>query len=236
MKGFQFFAVMILIAASFVAGRLVAQEKPNAGRIAAAAKVTGLPKDVFPDQLARVPLAKRELLSDAEKKIYDSFESEDYTKEVGIWSPGGIRLNTPGLPALDTATNQFLRKSIVGGAEYELATLVVSREMNCQVMWTAHEPQALKRGVSKEAIDIIKYRKPVTNLAEKEAIIIQLGREVFQKDLVSSATYAQAEKVLGRQGLLILTAIIGYRTGAGQTVRIFDQHLNPNLKPLLPIP
>jgi alkylhydroperoxidase family enzyme len=236
MKAFRVSAVLLLMGASFVAGRVIAQETPNASRINAMAKETGLPKDVFPDQLARVPMAKRDQLIDSDKKIYDGFESQDYAKEVGIWSPGGLLFNAPGLSTLDTATNQYLRKSAFGGAEYELATLVAAREMNCQVVWTAHEPQALKRGVSKEAVDVVKYRKPAGSLGEKEAAIVQFGREIFEKDLVSSETYAHTEKLFGRDGVLILTAIIGYRTGTAQVVRVFDQRLNPNLKPLLPIP
>jgi 4-carboxymuconolactone decarboxylase len=236
MRLYKVLAIPMLIGAGFIAGASVAQNTGNPGRLAAAAKATGLPKDIYPDQLARVPMAKREELNDEEKKIFDGLEAQDYTKEVGIWSQAGVKLNAGGLSALDSKTNGFLRKSPMGGAEYELATLIVSREMNIQVMWTAHEPQALKRGVSKEAIDVIKYRKPTDSLSAREAIIIQLCREIFQKDRVSSETFAKAEKELGRTNLFLLNEIVGYRTAGAETNRVFDQHLNPNLKPLLPLP
>src|SRR5882672_7466176 len=184
MKSFHVLAVLLLMGASFVAGRLIAQEAPNNGRLVAAAKATGLAKDIFPDQLARVPMVKRDQLTDDDKKIYDAFEAQDYSKDIGIWATDGLVLNAPGLGGVEYAMNGYLRKTSLGNAEYELATLVVAREMNCQLIWTTHEPQALKRGVSKEAIDVVKYRKPVAGLGEREAILIQLGREIFQKDLV----------------------------------------------------
>jgi 4-carboxymuconolactone decarboxylase len=236
MKTFHVLAGLVLLGTGFVGGRLIAQEGPKESRVTAAAKAKGLPKDIYPDQLARVPLVNRDALSDGDKKIYDGLDGENYASEVGIWSPAGIRLNAANMGALDSSTNQYLRKSALGGSEYEIATLIVAREMNCQVIWTAHEPQALKRGVSREAIDTIKYRKPTAGLSEREATIIQLGREIFEKDQVSSETYAHSEKVLGRENLVILTMIIGYRTGGAQTAKVFDQRLNPNLKPLLPIP
>jgi 4-carboxymuconolactone decarboxylase len=236
MKTFRILAVLLLMGASFAVGRIIAQETPNNGRLAAAAKATGLAKDIYPDQLARVPMVKRDQLTDEDKKVYDAFEAQDYSKDIGIWATDGLVLNAPNLEGLEYAMNGYLRKSSLGNAEYELATLVVAREMNCQLIWTTHEPQALKRGVSKEAIDVVKYRKPVAGLGEREAILIQLGREIFQKDLVTSETYARAEKQFGREGMMVLTAIINFRTGGAQIVRVFDQHMNPNFKPLLPIP
>ena len=117
-----------------------------------------------------------------------------------------------------------------------MATLVIAREHNNQVMWTAHEPEALEKGVSKEVIDVVKFRKPAAGLTEREATIIQFTREIFQKDKVSSDTFAKAEKVFGRKGLVNLTAIIAYRSQNMVWGRAYDQHLNPKFKPLLPIP
>ena len=39
--------------------------------------------------------------------------------------------------------------------------LATARELNHQFEWVAHEPAALKVGISQEIVDIIKYRKPV---------------------------------------------------------------------------
>lgn len=236
MKPFRVLGGLLLLATGFVAGRMVAQEAPKVSRETAAAKATGLPKDISPDQLARVPMVKRDQLSDADKKIFDTFMAADYGKEAGIWASDGLLLNAPNFTQLEYALNDYLHKSPVGGPEYELATLLVAREMNVQPLWTQHEPQALKRGVSKEAMEVIKYRKPVEGLGEREATLIQLGREVFEKDQVTSETFAHAEKLLGTEGLVDFMSIISFRTGGAQLIKAFDQHTNPLLKPLLPIP
>ena len=248
MTGVQVLAVIILVAAAAPVGmvepqhahgpathnqpKLVSnQTGHNPTRLAAAAKTKGLPKDVFPDQLARVPLVKREDLNEAGKKAYDSLDADDYREEVGLWSGAGIKLHVPGLS--EDSTNRFLRKTALRDMEYGLATLVVSRELNSQVMWTAHEPPAIKRGVSLEAIDAVKFGKPITGLREREAAIIQFGRELYRNDKVSAETFARAEKEFGRQGVVLLTTIMAYRTGTPLLFRAFDQQLNPELKPLL---
>ena len=45
-----------------------------------------------------------------------------------------------------------------------MAILVTAREIDSQFEWTAHEPVALKEGLSQEIIDIVKYRKSVAGV------------------------------------------------------------------------
>jgi|SRR3954468_20445576 hypothetical protein len=61
----------------------------------------------------------------------------------------------------------------------ELTILVTARENDVQNEWTAHEPAGLKAGLDPQTIDIVKYRKPIAGVPDKEAAIIKLGREVF---------------------------------------------------------
>jgi hypothetical protein len=46
----------------------------------------------------------------------------------------------------------------------------------------------------------VKHRRPLTKLAEKDALIVQLGRDVLSKHKVSSDLFARAEKQFGKQG------------------------------------
>ena len=45
--------------------------------------------------------------------------------------------------------------------------------------------------------EIIRHKKPLVGVPEKEAAMIQLGREYFQTLKVSSETYARALQALG---------------------------------------
>ena len=47
-----------------------------------------------------------------------------------------------------------------------------------------------------------KYRKPLPGIDEKQATIIELGREAVAKHKVSSETFARALKLFGERNLV----------------------------------
>ncbi len=195
-----------------------------------------LPKDVYPDSGNRLPLVKREDLSDEDKKVYDTVVG-DTRSLAGLRGPGGIRLYSPRLTEYTRKGNDYLRYNNGLGARLsELAILVTARELDQQFEWTAHEPAALKAGLEPAIIDIVRYRKPITGIGEKEAAIIQLGREAVGQRKVSSETFARALKLFGKEGLVNLVSLIGQYASTAILLSTFDQHLAPGQKPLLPIP
>jgi 4-carboxymuconolactone decarboxylase len=118
----------------------------------------------------------------------------------------------------------------------ELAILVTVRELDSQYIWTSHEPQARQAGVSQAVLDVVKHRRPPTGLAEKEQVIIQLGREAVGQNKVSSETFARALKLFGRQGLVNVVALMGNYAANAILLNTFDQQMNPGVTPRLPIP
>jgi len=189
--------------------------------VIAAASLAGqaqLPKDVYPETGNRFPPVRPGLTPDA-------------------FGPGPIRQYSPPVAESMTAVNDYLRrKAGLDNRLVELAILVTAREMDCVYVWTAHEPAALKAGLPQEIIDVVKYRRPLTKLPEKEALIVQLGRDALGKHKVSSDTFARAEKQFGRQGLVNIVALMGDYAATTMLVNVADQHVRPRDKALLPVP
>lgn len=205
------------------------------GNLAQASAGT-LPKDVHPDSRNRLPLIQREELDDAGKKVYDEALA-DSRSLVGLQGPTGIRLHSPRLAEYMRPGSQYLRfDTNLSPRLTQLATLVTARELDQQFEWTAHEPAALKAGLEQEIIDIVKYRKALTGLGEKEAVIIQLGREVLGKHRVSSDTFARALKLFGKKDLVDLVSLMGQYAATAVLLTTFDQQISLDQKPLLPIP
>jgi len=133
--------------------------------------------------------------------------------------------------------NDFLRrKAGLDPRLVELAILVTARESDSEYEWTAHEPMAVKAGLQPEIIDIVKHRKSTDGLAEKDAVIIALGREAVGKHHVSSDVAARALNLFGKQGLVNIVSLIGDYASTAILLNAFDQHVRPADKPLLPIP
>jgi alkylhydroperoxidase family enzyme len=140
----------------------------------------------------------------------------------------------PGQIALTQAGGKYL-DIMVGKPLRALALLVTARELDQQVMWTEHEPEARKLGLSAEAIEIVRDRKPTTGLTAKEAIVIKMGRELLNVHHVAPETYAEAVDLFGERDALDLATEIGEHAEEAGLLNVFDQQLPAGVQPLLPM-
>jgi len=185
-----------------------------------------LPADIYPVSGNRLPVVSRDELDDARKAIYDDRMSPDTQSLAGIRGPGSIRLHGSG----------DLAKSNVDKRTQELARLVVSREMDQAFEWTVHEPVALEHGLEPAIIDVIRYRKSLEGVPDREASIIQLGREIFQNHKVSSETFARVLRHLGKRDLIDLCGYMGNYTTTAILLHTVNAHLPYDRESLLPLP
>ena len=194
------------------------------------------PEDVDPLSGCRLPLPNRVELSGAAIAIYDSLADPNGASIRGLRGPGGIHLHSPELARHTRALSHYLRHEAGLGARIrELAILTTARELDSQFEWAAHEPEALREGISPETIDVIRYRKDTAVLNEAEAIVVDLGREIFTARKVSSATFARALGQLGRRKLVDLVALMGNYAATAAMLTAFDMQLDPDQPPLLPL-
>jgi 4-carboxymuconolactone decarboxylase len=204
--------------------------------VAQAQAPTALPKDVYADSRFRLPLPKRDDMDDAGKKVYDRIADPGRNSLVGLQGPAGIRLASPQLANYMEDVNNYVRYQTGFSARLtEIAIMTTAREMDHQFEWAAHEKAGLKAGVEPSLIDIIKNRKPLTGVAEKEAVTIQLGRELFGKRRVSSETFAHALQLYGKKGLVDVVSLMSQYTATASLLTAFDMQLPEGQKPLLPV-
>jgi 4-carboxymuconolactone decarboxylase len=116
-----------------------------------------------------------------------------------------------------------------------LAILVTAREHDAQYEWTTSEIAALRDGLQSEVIDVVRYRKPVTEAGRAEAALIHFGRELFARHNVSRETYAAALKVFGERDLVDFVTLMAQSSADAVLLTAFDQHPPAGQKPLLPI-
>ena len=157
--------------------------------------------------------------------------------DTEIEAAPGILLHSPDLSRRARPLNRYLRHEAgLGGRVRELAILTTARELDSQFEWAAHESEAVAEGVSREIIDIIKHRKDTSGLDEVDAIVIELGRQIFGARKVTSATFARALRQFGRRTLVDLVALMGNYAGTAALLTAFDMQLDPSQPPPLPQP
>jgi len=237
MTGRQWVGMLLTCTLAALAGFGLAQESLGQEATSRPAKATVMPPDVYPESGCRLPLVKREDLDENGKKQYDSQMGRKASGRsvAGLRGPGGLNLYSPKAAFHLSGLSNYLRyDSGMSGRVREIAILVTARGLDHQFEWTVHEPVALKEGVPKEVIEVIKGRKSAENLPEPDATIIQLGRQIFEQKKVSPDVFARARKLFGDRGLVELLMLMGNYSAIGVLLTAVDMQLPPGADPLLP--
>ncbi len=191
-----------------------------------------LPTDIHPESLSRVPPVQRTDLDADGRRIWDAIAGSG--RPLPKTGPAAVSMHSPKAAEPIHLLNQALRKTVVGPRFFELSALIAAREFDQQYEWSGHEPAALRAGLEQPVIDVVKFDKDTTGLAEKDATVIRLGRAIFRDHKVSPELWARTEALFGRQGAVEITTIMGDYAMAAVFLIAVDQQLPPERKPLLP--
>ena len=112
----------------------------------------------------------------------------------------------------------------------EVAILTTAREMDSQFEWVAHEPEALKEGVPQSTIDVIKYRRSTEGVDATDALIIELGRQLWRDHKVKSETFAKLKDIFGPNKLIELVMLMGNYAGTAALLAAVDMQLHAGKK------
>jgi 4-carboxymuconolactone decarboxylase len=193
------------------------------------------PADIDPRSGCRLPLPERDRLDEARRRIYDGLADPQGGSLRGLRGPGGISLHSPGLAPRSRALNHYLRHEAgLGGRVREIAILTTARALDSDFEWAAHEEEALREGVPAEVVEAIKYERGTAGLDEADAVVIDLGREIFTARAVSSDTYARALACFGPGKLVDLVALMGNYASTAALLTAFAMQLDPGQHRLPP--
>ena len=187
---------------------------------------TALPPDIHPVTLSRLPPVTPEDLDEEGRRLLA--ERPDFRAGPG---PTHVTIYSPGIARLGIPTGE---DSPVGPRYFQLAVLIIAREIDQQYEWSAHEPAGLRQGLEQSVIDVVKYDKDVTGLSDKDATLITFGRTLYREHGVSSELWEKMIGHFGRQHTVQLMMIMGDYFRVGFMMNAVDQHMPPERKALLP--
>jgi hypothetical protein len=187
---------------------------------------TSLPPDIHPVTLSRLPPVTPEDLDEEGRRLLA--ERPNFTAGPG---PTHVTIYSPRERSLGIPTGE---DSPVGPRYFQLAVLIIAREIDQQYEWSAHEPAGLRQGLEQSVIDVVKYDSDVTGLSDKDATLITFGRTLYREHRVSSALWQKMIGHFGRQQTVQLMTIMGEYFRVGFMMNAVDQHLPPERAALLP--
>jgi hypothetical protein len=193
----------------------------------ATAQETTLPPDIDPVTLSRLPpVTPADLDEEGQRLLAErgNFNAGPGPTHITVYSPNGRSIGIP------MGTGSF-----VGARNFQLATLIVAREIDQQYEWTMHEPAGLQVGLPQEVIDVVKYDRDVTGLSREDAAFISFGRQLLRENRVDRELWDEMVELFGRQGTVTLMTIMGEYLKVGIMLNAVDQHLPADREALLPI-
>src|SRR5580765_6189330 len=185
-----------------------------------------LPPDINPVTLSRLPPVTPQDLDEEGKRLLAGRPEVKPGPGPGHLTNYSPRERSLGVPSGTS--------SPVGPRYFQLAVLIIAREIDQQYEWSAHEPAGRRQGLEQAVIDVVKYNRDVAGLSDKDATLITFGRALFREHRVSSELWAKMVSHFGRQRTVQIMMTMGDYFRVGFMLNAIDQHLPPTREALLP--
>ncbi len=176
--------------------------------------------------MARVPYVEREQLDAEGKEIYDRICRDRNASRVSLQFRA--LLHSPQAAGFLTSMGAQLRfKSALPENLKEFAIVIIAREWNSAIEWTAHAALAAKAGVSAASIEAIRTGKAQATLTSEEQIIARFVHQLLREKNVTDETFAAVHKLLGTRGVVDLTLTCGYYTAINMAQIALKSEMEP---------
>ena len=119
----------------------------------------------------------------------------------------------------------------IGRALSELAILSVAREHDQPYEWSLHEMEAIAVGLDPAVIDIVRNRKPLAGIGDKETTIIEVARELGAHRLTPD-TYSRAVTTFTEPVFVDIVTLMGNYSATATRLSAVNQQLPPGWKQL----
>jgi len=117
----------------------------------------------------------------------------------------------------------------------EFVIMIAARQWSCQYAWWAHHRFAKEAGLSEAVMADLAQGKRPQSMRPDEAVVYDVGIELFQTHFVSDATFKKAKDVLGEQQVVDLIAACGAYSLVSMLLNTAEVMPNDGSRPLPPL-
>ena len=169
-----------------------------------------------------------------QKKAAEEFQ---VARKAPLSGPFQTMMYSPEVMSRARAMGDYLRfHSAIGNTLSELVILITARTWSQGYEWSAHQPLALKAGISRDIVDAIAEGRRPTAMSADEEIAYDFTMELQNNKGVSDTTYAKAEKRWGKKGAVDIAGVSGYYTFLALQLNMARQPVPADAPPLKRFP
>ena len=138
-----------------------------------------------------------------------------------LLTPYKIWIHSPRLAAALETIGTFLnKKGSLTEREVELVICIIANHWKGEYVWTVHARTCVKLGIPQSVFDAIRAgQEPVLD-NERERTVYDLTRIAMEPGAGSDEVFSRAERVLGRNGIAEVLALLGYYSSVAMGVKL----------------
>jgi 4-carboxymuconolactone decarboxylase len=138
-----------------------------------------------------------------------------------LLTPYRIWIHSPRLAAALETIGTFLNnKSSLSEREVELVICMISNHWKGEYVWTVHTQTAVKLGIPQSVFDAIRGGEEPDLDDERERALYDLARIAMAPGAGPDDVFARAERLLGRNGIAEVLALLGYYSSVAMGVKL----------------
>jgi 4-carboxymuconolactone decarboxylase len=176
----------------------------------------------------RFPDLRREQMSEAQQRVYDSLAGGP---RGGVGGPFGPLLQSPELADRVRELSDYLRfRTSLPARLNEFAILITARFWGAKFEWYAHKPLAFKGGLEESITEDLAQKKRPANMKPDEELVYDFCTTLYRQHFVDDALFKRAVEMLGKQKVVDLIAVSGYYTLVSMVLNVAEIPLPPGEK------
>jgi 4-carboxymuconolactone decarboxylase len=191
---------------------------------------------VFEESPPRLDLIDPADLDDAQRAVYEAITGGPRANQAGtvpvtdesgrLLGPFAVMLLAPEVGnAIQQVGAKIRFSTALTARERELGILAVAGELRSDFERLAHEPAALKAGLTQAQVNAVLSGQVPGGLAGHEALICKLARVMTADRNLSDEDYETGLAALGKQRLAELTWLVGYYSALALSLAVFRPFL-----------
>lgn len=138
-----------------------------------------------------------------------------------LLTPYRIWIHSPKLAAALETIGTFLnKKGSLSEREVELVICIIANHWQGEYVWTVHTRACVKLGFPQSVFDAIRAGRDPAFDNERERAVYDLAKIAMAPGAGSDEVFDRAERILGRNGIAELVALLGYYSSVAMAVKL----------------